>query len=264
MTDMAAIQPDSDPVIRIEKISKEYNETWVVRDVSIAVKKGETVAIIGPSGSGKTTVLRCINFLVPYDLGKIYLGDELVGYRERETGGLVRRPEREIDDIRRRIGMVFQRYVLFPHLSVLRNLTIGPVKVLGKSREEAEADAIAALRTVNLSDKINAFPHEMSGGQQQRAAIARALCMKPEVLLFDEVTSALDPELVDEVLYTIKELAMQKYTMILVTHEMRFARDVADRVVFMEGGRVRADQDAKEFFRNPPDERISSFIGRYV
>lgn len=249
-------------ILTIDRISKAYGDNPpVLRELSLSVRRGEAVAIIGPSGSGKTTALRCVNFLVPYDSGRIHLQGQLVGYRE-QNGRLVRDTEPRIDAIRRRIGMVFQRFALFPHMTVIDNLIEGPVHVLSQPRDQAVARAEEVLRAVDLVNKRDAFPRQLSGGQQQRVGIARAMCMQPELMLFDEVTSALDPELVDEVLAVIRELARQQMTMLIVTHEMRFAREVADRTVFMEHGSVVADLPTGQFFSHPPSERIASFIGR--
>jgi len=254
--------PDKDIVLCVEGVSKSYGAQAVLRDIRLKVRRGETIAIVGPSGSGKTTLLRCINFLVPYDSGRIYVNGRLVGYRE-QRGRLVRDSEVNVNLLRKRIGMVFQRFALFAHRSVLGNLLEGPIYVLKVPREEATARARDALRLVGLLDKEDRFPHELSGGQQQRVAIARALCMQPDLMLFDEVTSALDPELVDEVLAVMRDLVRRHMTMLVVTHELRFARDAADRVVFMEEGRVLADADKEVFFQAPPSARIAQFLRRH-
>ncbi|MDQ0392807.1 amino acid ABC transporter ATP-binding protein [Labrys monachus] len=248
-------------VVRIDGVGKAYDAAPVLSAIDLTVHRGETVAIIGPSGSGKTTLLRCINFLVPYDSGRIEINGELIGYREA-GGRLLRDKDANVCRIRKRIGMVFQRYALFPHRTVLGNLLEGPVHVLRIPREQAVARAQAALALVGLAGKADAYPSELSGGQQQRVGIARALCMEPDLLLFDEVTSALDPELVGEVLAVMRDLAERGRTMIVVTHEIAFARDVADRVVFMEDGRIAADLPKETFFSNPPSERIAGFIRR--
>jgi polar amino acid transport system ATP-binding protein len=250
-----------DVVVRVAKVGKSFGGAPVLSDIDLVVKRGETVAIIGPSGSGKTTLLRCINFLVPYDRGRIEIKGELIGYRDTPRG-LVRAKDAHICGMRKHIGMVFQRYALFPHRTVLGNLLEGPVYVLGVPKEEAARKAREMLALVGLTDKAECYPSELSGGQQQRVGIARALCMEPDLLLFDEVTSALDPELVGEVLGVMLELARQRRTMIVVTHEIGFARDVADRVVFMEGGRVAADLPKERFFADPPSDRIRSFLRR--
>ena len=248
-------------VLRLSGVGKRFRDVPALSNVNLAVSRGETVAVVGPSGSGKTTLLRCINFLIPYDTGRIFIGDQLVGYRE-DRSGLVRDTERNINRIRKRIGMVFQRFNLFPHRTVLGNLLEGPLYVLKVGREEALRRARAALDVVGLTDKIGAYPDQLSGGQQQRVAIGRALCMQPEIMLFDEVTSALDPELVGEVLGVMRRLAHQGMTMVVVTHEMGFARDVANRIVFMESGTIIADQPAREFFDNPATTRIEAFLSR--
>ena len=248
-------------VLRLIGVGKRFRDVPALSNVNLAVSRGETVAVVGPSGSGKTTLLRCINFLLPYDTGRIFIGDQLVGYRENRSG-LVRDTERNINRIRKRIGMVFQRFNLFPHRTVLGNLLEGPLYVLKVGREEAQRRARAALDVVGLTDKVGAYPDQLSGGQQQRVAIARALCMEPEIMLFDEVTSALDPELVGEVLGVMRRLAHQGMTMVVVTHEMGFARDVANRIVFMESGTIIADQPAREFFDNPATTRIEAFLSR--
>jgi polar amino acid transport system ATP-binding protein len=248
-------------VLRLIGVGKRFRDVPALSNVNLAVSRGETVAVVGPSGSGKTTLLRCINFLIPYDTGRIFIGDRLVGYRE-DWRGLVRDTERNINRIRKRVGMVFQRFNLFPHRTVLGNLLEGPLYVLKVGREEALRRARAALEVVGLTDKVGAYPDQLSGGQQQRVAIARALCMEPEIMLFDEVTSALDPELVGEVLGVMRRLARQGMTMVVVTHEMGFARDVANRVVFMESGTIIADQPAREFFGNPATTRIEAFLSR--
>ncbi len=254
------------PVLELIGVGKTFGKTTplaALADVSLRVSRGESVAIVGPSGSGKTTLLRCINFLVPYDTGRILVNGRLIGYREHR-GRLVPDTEQRVNDIRKRIGMVFQRFNLFPHRTVLGNLLEGPLYVLKVPRPQAVERAKAALERVGLTDKIDAYPAQLSGGQQQRVAIARALCMEPELMLFDEVTSALDPELVGEVLAVIRRLAQQGMTMVIVTHEMAFARDVADRVVFMEAGRVVVDHRTAEFFARPATPRIEAFLSRFA
>ena len=248
-------------VLRIVDVGKAFGTHVALAHVSLTLARGETVAVIGPSGSGKTTLLRCVNFLTHYDTGRIYVNGRLVGYRE-EKGTLVRDSEQNVNQIRKRIGIVFQRFNLFRHRTVLGNLLEGPLYVLKIPREEAVARARDVLRTVGLAEKWNAHPDQLSGGQQQRVAIARALCMKPELMLFDEVTSALDPELVGEVLAVMRELAQEGMTMLVVTHEMSFARDAADRVVFMENGHITADRPAREFFERPSSPRIDAFLKR--
>ncbi len=253
------------PVVRAEGVGKSFGAKTAMpalSDVNLTIRRGESVAIVGPSGSGKTTLLRCINFLIPYDRGRVYFNGRLVGYREHDSR-LVPDSERHTNEIRKRIGIVFQRFNLFPHRSVLGNLLEGPLYVLKIPRGAAVERAKRALDLVGLTDKIDAYPDHLSGGQQQRVAIARALCMEPELMLFDEVTSALDPELVGEVLSVIRRLAQQGMTMMVVTHEMAFARDVADRVVFMEHGRIVVDQPADDFFGKPSNPRIEAFLSRF-
>jgi polar amino acid transport system ATP-binding protein len=252
-----------DVVLLVDGVAKSYGANTVLSDIKLEVRRGETIAIIGPSGSGKTTLLRCVNFLVPYDSGRIYVKGQLMGYRERR-GDIIRDSEASVNLLRKRIGMVFQRFALFPHRNVLGNLLEGPIYVLKVPREEAVIRAREALRLVGLADKEDRYPHELSGGQQQRVAIARALCMEPDIMLFDEVTSALDPELVDEVLAVMRDLVARHMTMLVVTHELRFARDAADRVVFMEGGRILADCGKDAFFNEPPSPRIAQFLRRHA
>ncbi len=253
--------PSGEPVVRAERVCKSYGSVQTLVDIDLTVHRGETVAIIGPSGSGKTTLLRCINFLTAYDSGRLYVEGKLVGYHER-NGILVRSGEREINQLRKHIGMVFQKYALFPHRTALENLLEGPLYVLKLPREVAMQRALDALAAVGLSNKAEAYPAQLSGGQQQRVGIARALVMQPALMLFDEVTSALDPELVGEVLSVMSRLASQHMTMLVVTHEMQFARDGADRIVFMDGGRITADMPSKAFFASPPTSRIENFLRR--
>jgi polar amino acid transport system ATP-binding protein len=259
--DRTAAPAGEDVVVRAAGVGKSYGGARILKDIDLTVRRGQTVAVIGPSGSGKTTLLRCINFLVPYDEGRIHIDGELIGYRDAD-GRLRRDSDANVCRIRRNIGMVFQRYALFPHRSVLGNLLEGPVHVLKIPRAQAVERARLVLGLVGLADKADAFPGQLSGGQQQRVGIARALCMEPKLLLFDEVTSALDPELVGEVLVVMRGLARLHRTMIVVTHEIRFAREAADRVVFMENGAILADLPAARFFADPPSERIRSFLRR--
>jgi len=249
------------PILTVEKVGRRFGPHFAVEDVSFTVDRGETVAILGPSGSGKTTLLRCINFLTPYETGRIHVAGRLVGYRDKD-GRQVRDKESNVADIRKRIGFVFQRFNLFPHRTVIQNLIEGPVYVLGLPRAEAIERARKALSMVGLSDKEDAWPDQLSGGQQQRVGIARALCMEPELILFDEATSSLDPELVGEVLAVMRDLARSGMTMLIVTHEIAFARDVADRILFMENGRLIADEPAAAFFAAPPTPRIAQFLAR--
>lgn len=238
-------------ILTIKNLEKKFGHLSVLKNISTQITKGEVVVIIGPSGSGKSTLLRCLNYLEEPTSGEIHFKNERVGYRKKE---------RELDLQRSQIGMVFQSFNLFPHLTVLENLTIAPLSVLDVSREEAEARATDYLKKVGLLDKIQAYPRELSGGQQQRVAIARALCMKPEVMLFDEATSALDPELVGEVLKVMKELALSGMTMVVVTHEMGFAREVADRVLFMDGGVIVEEGVPAELFQSPKEKRTQDFL----
>jgi polar amino acid transport system ATP-binding protein len=239
-------------MLRLENVHKRFGSLEVLRGVSLDVDRGQVVCVIGPSGSGKSTLLRCVNLLEPPNDGRILLeGEEITG-KEATEG---------VDFVRRRVGMVFQQFNLFPHKSALENVTIGPEKVLGRSRRECEEKGRALLERVGLSDKVGEYPDRLSGGQQQRVAIARALAMDPHVMLFDEVTSALDPELVKEVLDVMKELAGEGMTMIIVTHEMGFARDVADRVVFMDAGVVVEEGPPAEVLGSPRNERTKRFLG---
>ena len=250
-------------VVVIEKVEKSFGELRVLRGLNLEVDKGDVVAIIGPSGSGKTTLLRCINFLQPYDAGRIYVDGELIGYRE-ENGRLVRLPETAVARQRAEIGMVFQQFNLFPHMTALENVTLGLIQVQGKPKKEAEELAYNWLSRVGLSDKAKAYPSQLSGGQQQRVGIARAVALEPKVMLFDEVTSALDPELVGEVLSVMKDLAENYHmTMLVVTHEMLFAREVANRLVFIDGGVVVEDGPPAEVLSQPKTERLQAFLRRF-
>lgn len=238
-------------ILTIKNLEKKFGSLSVLKNISTTVAKGEVVVVIGPSGSGKSTLLRCLNYLEEPTSGEIYFRNERIGHRKKES---------ELDLQRAKIGMVFQSFNLFPHLNVLENLTIAPLNVLDVSREEAESRATDYLKKVGLIEKINSYPRELSGGQQQRVAIARALCMKPEVMLFDEATSALDPELVGEVLRAMKELALSGMTMIVVTHEMGFAKEVADRVIFMDGGVIVEEGTPESLFNSPKEKRTQDFL----
>ena len=254
---------DERALVRIEYVQKRFGNLEVLKGVSLTVHSGEVVCILGPSGSGKTTLLRCINFLEPYDDGRIYVGDDLVGYRER-NGKLAPAPEKEIARVRAETAMVFQQFNLFPHMTALKNVAFGPMKVLGVSKEEAEQRGRELLARVGLAEKADSYPAQLSGGQQQRVAIARALAMQPKVVLFDEVTSALDPELVGEVLAVMKDLAdSHGVTMIVVTHEIMFAREAADRVIFMDGGVVVEEGPPAEVLGAPRSERLRTFLRRF-
>lgn len=251
------------PTIQLRNVSVRFGRMQVLKHVSLSIDRREVVVIIGPSGSGKTTLLRCINFLEEYDEGEIVVDGELIGYRTGPDGQRIRKSEREIAAARSNIGMVFQSYNLFPHMTVLRNIMAGPIHVRRMSRQEADAGARELLTRVGLSDKVDEYPIKLSGGQQQRVAIARALAMQPKVMLFDEVTSALDPELVGEVLAVIKQLARDGMTMVVVTHEMQFARDIANRVVFIDEGVIVEQGQPRDLFSNPSSERLRAFLKRY-
>jgi polar amino acid transport system ATP-binding protein len=250
----------SPPAVRFSAVSKSYGELLVLDRIDLAIPEGQKVAIIGPSGSGKTTILRLLMTLERYEAGTIEVFGDLLGLR-REGDGLVRDRENHIRTIRKQIGMVFQHFNLFPHMTALQNVIEAPMQVLGLSRPEAEARAHELFSMVGLNDKANSYPRHLSGGQQQRVAIARALAMRPRIMLFDEVTSALDPELVGEVLLVIRRLAKESgMTMLIVTHEMSFARDISDRVIFMEKGRIVEDGEPSVIFRNPASERTRAFL----
>jgi len=251
------------PMVRIQDVHKHFGQLEVLKGIDLQVQSGEVVCIIGPSGSGKTTLLRCINFLERYDSGRIYVDDELVGYRE-QSGHLVPARERDIARVRAETAMVFQQFNLFPHMTALNNVAFGPMKVRGVAKAEAQRKAQELLDRVGLSDKAASYPAQLSGGQQQRVAIARALAMEPKVMLFDEVTSALDPELVGEVLAVMEDLAASHgVTMIVVTHEMMFAREAADRVVFMDGGVVVEEGSPESVIGNPQSGRLRAFLRRF-
>ena len=250
-------------MVEVRHVLKRFGPVTVLNDVSLTVGRGEVVAVIGPSGSGKTTLLRCINFLEEFESGAIAVDAESVGYRIDSSGRRVRRPEREIAAARAGIGMVFQHFNLFPHMTVMRNVMAAPVRVKGISSEAAEASARMLLAQVGLADKVNEYPIRLSGGQQQRVAIARALAMQPKLMLFDEVTSALDPELVGEVLAVIRQLVKDGMTMLIVTHEMQFAREVAHRVVFMADGVIVEEGAPRTLFAEPSSDRLRAFLKRY-
>jgi polar amino acid transport system ATP-binding protein len=251
------------PLVAIRSVSKTFGEFRALKSVSLDVRAGEVLCLIGASGSGKTTLLRCINQLTPTDNGGIWLDGELLGLRE-EGGRLHRLTPREIARQRLKTGMVFQRFNLFPHKTALENILEGPVQVQGRKREEAHAEAMELLRRVGLSEKADAYPAELSGGQQQRVAIARALAMKPMLMLFDEPTSALDPELVGDVLAVMKELARSGMTMMVVTHELGFAREVADTVVYMDQGAIVESGPAAEVLAAPREVRTKSFLSAVI
>lgn len=239
----------SDSLLEIRNLTKRYGENTVLRDLSFTVRRGEVIVVLGPSGCGKSTLLRCINVLEPIQGGEILLGGEVI---DRSPAGL--------PALRRRIGMVFQSYELFPHMTVMENILLAPCKALGAKKEDAKAEAETLLRRVGLWEKRDSYPRELSGGQKQRVAIVRALCMHPEVLLFDEVTAALDPEMVREVLDVVLDLAREGKTMVIVTHEMQFARAIADRVLFLEDGKIAEEAAPEDFFTAPKTERAKKFL----
>ena len=243
----------AEPILTVEHLIKAYGETPVLDDISFAVKPGEVIVVVGPSGCGKSTLLRCLNGLEPTQSGRVRLGSETVAY-----GG------KNLTQLRQRIGMVFQSYELFPHLTVLENILLAPTKVQKRPKAEVQKEAEALLDRVGLLNKKNSYPRELSGGQKQRVAIVRALCMHPEILLFDEVTAALDPEMVREVLDVMMDLAKNGRTMIIVTHEMQFARAIADRVLFLDGGKIVEEAPPKEFFDHPKTERAQRFLRTFT
>jgi polar amino acid transport system ATP-binding protein len=247
-------------MVRVEKVVKRFGRITVLNGVDLTVKRGQVVVVIGPSGSGKTTLLRCINHLEKIDEGRIYIDGELVGYRER-NGKLIEDREANIARIRSQVGFVFQRFNLFPHMTALENVIEAPIHVLHQPRAEVTERAQALLAKVGLEEKADVFPHKLSGGQQQRVAIARALAMNPKLMLFDEATSALDPELVGEVLKVMKQLAEEGMTMIVVTHEMGFARDVASDVIFMDKAVIVEEGSPEQIFDAPQHERTRNFLG---
>ena len=232
----------AETVLTIEHLTKEYDGQTVLNDISLDVHEGEVIVIVGPSGSGKSTLLRCINAL------------------EDIQGGEIRAGAKDLPQIRQKIGMVFQSYDLFPHLTVMNNILLAPTKAQKRKKEEVAAEAMTLLTRVGLADKADSLPRQLSGGQKQRVAIVRALCMHPEILLFDEVTAALDPEMVREVLEVILQLAENKRTMLIVTHEMQFARAVADRILLLDDGRIQEDTDPETFFENPKTELAKRFL----
>jgi polar amino acid transport system ATP-binding protein len=249
-------------LLRVDALHKRYGAHEVLKGISFDLKKGETLSLIGPSGSGKSTCLRCLNFLERLDGGAVHLGNERIGQRPTANGGLRFMNDKELAPQRRQMGMVFQLFYLWPHLNVRDNVALGSIHAAGMSKAAAYELADEMLHKVHLSKKALDFPERLSGGQQQRVAIARTLAQQPQVILFDEPTSALDPELVNEVLSVIRELADEGRSMILVTHEIRFARDVADRVIFMEGGHIVEQGAAKEVIERPQQERTRRFLGQ--
>ena len=243
----------AEEILSISHLMKRFGDQTVLKDISLGVREGEVIVVIGPSGCGKSTFLRCINALEEIQGGEIRLKDAVISWNNKNLA-----------EIRQRIGMVFQNYELFPHLNVLDNIILAPTKVQGRTREDAKKEALALLSRVGLSDKAESFPRQLSGGQKQRVAIVRALCMHPEILLFDEVTAALDPEMVREVLDVILGLAEQGRTMIIVTHEMQFARAVADRVLFLDEGVIKEEGVPDQFFDHPETERAKEFLRTFT
>ena len=239
-------------MIRVENVSKNFNKTHALKNVSLEVNKGDIISLIGPSGSGKSTLLRCIHGLEHVDTGKIYMDDEWMNPND----------EKKLRAQRNRMGFVFQHFNLFPNMSVLQNCKLAQVEVLNKTNEEAEKTALEYLDKVGLLDKKDAYPNNLSGGQKQRVAIARALCMNPDIMLFDEPTSALDPEMIKEVLEVMKDLGKQGMTMVVVTHEMGFARKVGTRVVFLDQGEIVEENTSEKFFENPQSDRAKDFLSK--
>lgn len=243
----------SKPVLTIEHLTKKYDDLTVLNDLSLNVHEGEVIVIVGPSGCGKSTLLRCINALEDINGGEIRLHDEIIS-----------KDSKNITEIRTKIGMVFQSYELFPHMTVLDNIILAPTRVLKIPKEEAKKEVMALLKRVGLEEKARCYPRQLSGGQKQRAAIIRALCMHPEIMLFDEVTAALDPEMVREVLEVILDLADNGKTMLIVTHEMKFARAVADRIIFLEDGNIKEEGTPEEFFEKTKTERAKKFLQTFT
>ncbi len=240
-------------LIRVEGVTKKFGKTKALDNVSQQISSGEVVVVIGPSGSGKSTFLRCLNLLEEPTEGHIYF-----------EGSDITNPSVNINKLRQKMGMVFQQFNLFPHMTIMKNLTLAPMKLLGKSKAEAEEKALELLDRVGLKDRAEAYPTQLSGGQKQRIAIVRALCMEPDVMLFDEPTSALDPEMVGEVLEVMRSLAKENMTMVVVTHEMGFAREVASRVIFMESGHIIEENNPDEFFDNPKSDRLKEFLSKVL
>ena len=242
-----------EPLIQVQNLGKSFGNIEVLKDITVDIYKGDVVFVVGPSGSGKSTFLRCLNRLEEPTKGHVYF-----------EGTDITDPKTDIDKHSQKMGMVFQQFNLFPHMDIMKNLTLAPMKLQGKSQQEAEAEAMRLLERVGLADRAHAYPSQLSGGQKQRIAIVRALCMKPDVMLFDEPTSALDPEMVGEVLNVMRDLAAEKMTMVVVTHEMGFAREVATRVMFMDGGYFMEEAAPEEFFSNPKNERLKSFLSKVL
>jgi polar amino acid transport system ATP-binding protein len=251
---------DTTEMVRVERIVKRFGNLTILNGIDLSVKRRHVVVVIGPSGSGKTTLLRCLNHLEKIDEGRIYIEGELMGYREVK-GQLVEDREANIARIRAQVGFVFQRFNLFPHETALENVIEAPIHVLHQPRAEVTERAIKLLEKVGLAEKAHVYPHKLSGGQQQRVAIARALAMNPKLMLFDEATSALDPELVGEVLKVMRQLALEGMTMVVVTHEMGFARDVADHVIFMDKGVIVEQGTPEQIFDHAENDRTRNFLG---
>ena len=244
---------NKEPLIRVQDLGKSFGSIHVLKGINVNIYKGDVVFVVAHSGSGKSTFLRCLNLLEEPTQGHIFF-----------EGTDITDPKVNIDKHRQKMGMVFQQFNLFPHMDIMKNLTLAPMKLQGKSQQEAETEAMQLLERVGLADRAHAFPSQLSGGQKQRIAIVRALCMKPDVMLFDEPTSALDPEMVGEVLSVMRDLAKEKMTMVVVTHEMGFAREVANRVMFMDEGYFMEEAAPEEFFGNPKNERLKSFLSKVL
>ena len=242
-----------EPLIQVQNLGKSFGNIEVLKDITVDIYKGDVVFVVGPSGSGKSTFLRCLNRLEEPTKGHIYF-----------EGTDITDPKTDIDKHRQKMGMVFQQFNLFPHMTILDNMTLAPMKLLGRPKDEAETEALKLLERVGLKEKASAYPGQLSGGQKQRVAIVRALAMHPAVMLFDEPTSALDPEMVGEVLNVMRQLAEEHMTMVVVTHEMGFAREVATRVMFMEGGNFIEENEPKEFFEHPKSERLKAFLSKVL
>ena len=241
------------PLIQVKELGKSFGNMDVLKGISVDIHQGDVVFVVGPSGSGKSTFLRCLNRLEEPTSGHIFF-----------EGVDITDPKTDIDKHRQRMGMVFQQFNLFPHMTIMKNLTLAPMKLQGVSQKDAEATALQLLERVGLADRAEAYPNQLSGGQKQRIAIVRALCMKPDVMLFDEPTSALDPEMVGEVLNVMRDLAEDKMTMVVVTHEMGFAREVATRVMFMDEGYFMEENNPKDFFEHPQNERLKGFLSKVL
>ena len=241
------------PLIQVKHLGKNFGDMKVLKGINVDIHQGDVVFVVGPSGSGKSTFLRCLNLLEEPTEGTITF-----------EGTDITNPKTDIDKHRQKMGMVFQQFNLFPHMTIMKNLTIAPIKLQGKKPEEARRTAMGLLKRVGLADRADAYPSQLSGGQKQRIAIVRALCMKPDVMLFDEPTSALDPEMVGEVLEVMRELAREKMTMVVVTHEMGFAKEVATRVMFMDDGYFMEENNPADFFEHPRNERLKSFLSKVL